>query len=490
METNLRPRGLDPFDALQASLVERLGDGGLSELENGTIVVVPSISFPSVELRKITAIPHYEERMLVALLLLKKPGLRVVFASCLPVDQEIIDYYLSFIDPELRPRERLRLVTAHDPEPRALGAKLLERPDLLAALRTAIGDTADAYILPFNVTEIERDLAVALGVAVWGPHPAAAWLGSKSGARRVARRAGVAVFEGSEDLRSAGEIEEAIQLIRAARPGAEAVVIKLNHGFSGQGNAIIDLRELRSPVDASPTTFCGAGESWASFGPKIAAEGAIVEELSRVGGATSPSVQMRVAPGGDFEVVSTHDQILGGPDDQVYLGCRFPARAEYRAEIQRAARAVTGVLASEGVFGSFGMDFVVVPGRGIFLSEINLRAGGTTHPYLMARLATEGAYDSASGELLVRGQPRVYLATDNLKSDAYKRLTPARALRSLGAAGLAYDHTARTGATLHLLGALRGHGKLGVVCIAGTHDVAARQHEGVIMALDEAASKA
>jgi hypothetical protein len=490
VETNLRPRGLDPFDALQASLVERLGDGGLSELEDGTIVVVPSISFPSVELRKITAIPHYEERMLVALLLLKKPGLRVVFASCLPVDQEIIDYYLSFIDPELRPWERLRLVTAHDPQPRALAAKLLERPDLLAALRTAIGDTADAYILPFNVTEIERDLAVALGVAVWGPHPAAAWLGSKSGARRVARRAGVAIFEGSEDLRSAREIEEAIQLIRAARPGAEAVVIKLNNGFSGQGNAIIDLRELRSPVEASPTIFCGAGESWASFGPKVAAEGAIVEELARTAGATSPSVQMRIAPGGDFEVVSTHDQILGGPDDQVYLGCRFPARAEYRTEIQSAARAVTGVLASEGVFGSFGMDFVVVPGRGIFLSEINLRAGGTTHPYLMARLATEGTYHSASGELLVRGQPRVYLATDNLKSDAYKRLTPARALRSLRAAGMAYDHTTRTGATLHLLGALRGHGKLGVVCIAGTHDDAARQHEGVITALDEAASKA
>jgi hypothetical protein len=489
VETNLRPPGLDPFDALQASLVERLGNRGLSELEDGTIVVIPSISFPSAELRKITAISHYEERMLVALLLLKKPGLRVVFASCLPVDQEVIDYYLSFIDPKLRPWERLRLVSAHDPEPRALAAKLLERPDLLEALRTATGDTSRAYILPFNVTDLERDLALALGVAIWGPHPGDAWLGSKSGARKVARRAGVPVFEGAEDLRSPGDVEEAIHLIRAARPAAEAVVIKLNNGFSGQGNAIIDLRELRSPVDASPTTFCGAGESWASFGPKIAAEGAIVEELVRGAGATSPSVQMRIAPGGDFEVVSTHDQILGGPDDQVYLGCRFPAGAEYRAEIQSAARAVTGVLASGGVFGSFGMDFVVVSGRGIFLSEINLRAGGTTHPYLMARLATEGTYDSASGELLVRGQPRVYLATDNLKSDAYRRLSPSRAVHALQASGLAYDHATRTGATFHLLGALRAYGKLGVVCIGRAHDDAARQHEGVIAALDEAAAK-
>ena len=56
VETNLRPPGLDPFDALQASFVERLGNRGLSELEDGTIVVIPSISFPSAELRKITAI--------------------------------------------------------------------------------------------------------------------------------------------------------------------------------------------------------------------------------------------------------------------------------------------------------------------------------------------------------------------------------------------------------------------------------------------------
>jgi hypothetical protein len=34
------------------------------------------------------------------------------------------------------------------------------------------------------------------------------------------------------------------------------------------------------------------------------------------------------------------------------------------------------------------------------------------------------------------------------------------------AAGLAYDPATRTGATLHLLGAVPGFGKLGVTCIA------------------------
>jgi hypothetical protein len=481
------PRGVDPFDALQAALVARLAEEGLAALETGTIVVIPSITFPGIELRKITAIEHYEERMLVALLMLKNPSLRIVYTSCLHVDPAIVDYYLGFIDPRLRPRERLTLVAADDPEPRALSAKLLERPDLIAALHSAIGDPSHAYILPFNVTDLEREVALELDVAIWGPRPTDAWLGSKSGARQVARQAGVAVFEGSENLRSLEEISAAIALLRRARPEAEAVVIKLNNGFSGQGNAIIDLADLRGPLEASPTTFCGAGESWPSFADKIAAEGAIVEELARAPDATSPSVQMRIAPGGQYEVVSTHDQLLGGPDDQVYLGCRFPARATYRREIQSAALAVTEVLASGGVFGSFGIDFVVVPGRGIFLSEINLRAGGTTHPYLMARLATEGTYDTDSGELWCQGRSKVYLATDNLKSEAYRALSPARAVEALEKAGLAYSHTVRKGATLHLLGALPGYGKLGVVCIADSHDEAAAHHDAVVRTLDAAA---
>jgi hypothetical protein len=44
--------------------------------------------------------------------------------------------------------------------------------------------------------------------------------------------------------------------------------------------------------------------------------------------------------------------------------------------------------------------------------------------------------------------------------------------------GLAYDHPSRTGVTLHLLGALREHGKMGATCIADDADAAdALYHE-------------
>src|SRR5204863_191842 len=61
----------------------------------------------------------------------------------------------------------------------------------------------------------------------------------------------------------------------------------------------------------------------------------IVEE--RIDGAEvrSPSVQLRVVPDGTVELLSTHDQLLGGPSGQSYLGCRFPADHSYARRTRR-----------------------------------------------------------------------------------------------------------------------------------------------------------
>jgi hypothetical protein len=447
----------------------------VTALDQGTIVVIPSTTFPAVELRKITGIEHYEERMLFTLLWLHRPGLRLVFVTAVPVDGAVVDYFLRHLpDPE-DARSRLELVSVDDPEPRALSEKLLARPDALERIRVLAGDPSAACVLPFNVTPLERDVSDALGLPVFGPSPEQFALGSKSGSRRVARRAGVRIVVGAESLGSIAAVERAVADLRAARPEAQAVVVKLDNGFSGQGNAIVDVADLASPLDRSRTTFCAEDESWPSFTEKVAAEGAIVEELVRHPDMSSPSVQLCVAPGGAVEVQSTHDQVLGGPDRQVYLGCRFPARAEYRDAITSAARRVAEVLAGEGVIGSFGIDFVVVPGshgHDVHLSEINLRLGGTTHPFWMARLVTGGTYDEDAGELLVHGRPRCYVATDNLKSAALVGRPPDGVIGAIDEAGLAFDPARGTGVTLHLLGALRRYGKMGAVCIGRSPDEA------------------
>lgn len=467
---------VETWEDRQAAFVERLGRRSPADLETGTVVVLPSLSFAETELAKITGVLHYEERLLFMLLFLRRPDLRLVYVTSLPVDPAIVDYYLRFVpDPE-DARSRLQFVTVGDAAIQPLSDKLLRHPEALDAVREAAGDPVDAYLLPFNVTAAERALSEALGLPLYGSPPHLFWHGSKTGSRRTARDAGVSVLEGVEDLWGLEDIGHAIEWIRARSPHADAVVIKLNNGFSGQGNAVVELAGLTSPLPSADTMFVAPGETWPAFEAKIRAEGAIVEELVRDEPMVSPSVQLRITPGGEVEVVSTHDQVLGGPEGQVYIGCRFPADGDYRLVIQENARRVAHVLASRGVIGTFGIDFLVAHGHGgnaVYLSEINLRMGGTTHPYWMARLASGGRYDTGTGELVAEdGRPRCYVATDNLKDESLIGRTPASVIEAVDRAGLGFDPASRAGVTLHLLGALPGYGKMGAVCIAETLDEA------------------
>jgi hypothetical protein len=453
----------------------------LSNLERGTIVVLPSATFPESELRKIVGIQHYEERLLCTTLLLRDPELRIVYITSLPIDEAIIEYYLRFLPDPSSARARLHLVTVGEDSQRALSEKVLDAPRVVDEVRTLVAGAEQAYILPFNVTAFEGRFSELVGVPLFGAAPEQAVLGSKTGSRRAARKAGVAVLDGEEDVRSVADLDAAIQGLRARRPGAEAAVVKLNDGFSGQGNAIVELDGFSS-LEASAVTFCADEESWPSYSAKVASGGAVVEELVRGDGVVSPSVQLRITPGGIVEVLSNHDQILGGLEGQVYLGCRFPARSAYRLDIQERARRVGAVLAADGVIGPFGIDFVLVPSGtdyDINLSEINLRMGGTTHPFWMARLVTGGSYDPSTGDLVAGGRAKSYVASDNVKGEALVGRTPADVVADVDRSGLAFDPARGTGATVHLLGALRRYGKMGVTCIADSPDEAGALYEEV-----------
>ena len=476
------------FEQRQRLLVDMLGSGSASDMRSGTLVVVPSITFPETELRKIVGIQFYEERLLFLLLLLRHPGLRVVFVTSVRVEEPIVDYYLRFVPSGVRPGERLWLLALWDPYPRALSAKVLEDDGALARLRRLA--EGESCLLTFNVTPLEKRLADAIDAPLYGCPPDLVGLGSKSGSRRVARDAGVAVLPGAEDLHSLHEVEKALNELRLRSPAPAAAVVKLNDGFSGQGNAVVDLG-ADVPLEERATVFCAEEESWPSFAAKLAEQGGVVEELLRVPGMVSPSVQMRIAPDATFEVVSTHDQILGGPDDQVYLGCRFPADPRYRGAIRDAGRRVARVLAERGVIGSFGIDFVIAPGDPPepILTEINLRMGGTTHPFLMAEFVTGGSYDEDSGELVAGGRAKHYVATDNLKSEAYTGLLPEDLIRAVDDAGLGFDASTNTGVLLHLLGALRKHGKVGMTCVGDSGAEADALYEHATKVLDELAAR-
>jgi hypothetical protein len=211
-----------------------------------------------------------------------------------------------------------------------------------------------------------------------------------------------------------------------------------------------------------------------SYFDKMAKMGGIVEEFIEAEQKHSPSAQLRIGPRGDVLLISTHDQILGGPSGQVFLGCRFPARDEYRMAIQEASLRIGQVLSAHGVVSRFGVDFLAhrdsadAPWKTTAL-EINLRMGGTTHPYLALQFLTGGSLDPASGLFLSpSGQAKYYKATDNLYSPRYRGLLPEDLVDLLTVNKLHYSHGSESGVLFHLIGALSEFGKLGLTAIANS----------------------
>jgi hypothetical protein len=216
--------------------------------------------------------------------------------------------------------------------------------------------------------------------------------------------------------------------------------------------------------------------------------GGIVEEFISGAVKQSPSAQFRITPTGAIEAVSTHDQVLGGANGQIFLGCRFPADDAYRLDIQAEGEKAARALVKKGVLGRFGIDFISVKEgdrwRHVAI-EINLRKGGTTHPFLMLQFLTDGHYDSASGQFFTpSGQPRCYYASDNLESERYKGLTPYDLVDIAVINGLHFHAATGEGVAFHLIGALSEFGKLGVVCIGETQARADDLHRRTVEVLD------
>jgi PGM1 C-terminal domain len=469
-----------------------------------TVLIVPSLSLDQEVMAKISGVHHYEERMLCLLLLLRMPRTRVIYVTSTPVSDTIINYYLHLLPgvPEVHARRRLTLISCNDASPIALTRKILERPRLIERIREAIPEPASAHMTCFTVTELERRLALKLGLPIYGCDPSLLYWGSKSGSRKIFREAGVDLPFGFEDLTHAADVAHALVELKAVRPALRKAVVKLNEGFSGEGNAIFDLSQAPTGAAFMPwvherlpkLAFEARGMTWELYQSKLAAMGGIVEEFIPGEIKQSPSAQFRITPVGAIEAVSTHDQVLGGSNGQIFLGCRFPADKAYRLDIQAQGQMAARALARKGVLGRFGIDFISVKEGDAWRHvaiEINLRKGGTTHPFQMLQFLTDGRYDVETGEFLTpSGQPRCYYASDNLESERYRGLTPYDLVDIAVMNGLHFHATIGEGVAFHLIGALSEFGKLGVVCIGATQARADDLNRRTIEVLDREAGAA
>jgi hypothetical protein len=461
--------------------------------EERTIVSIPSINLDqSILDAHVAGLPAYEERSFYLLFALRRPRTHLVMCTSLPVLEEVIEHHLSLMPEAPDARERLHFVSPDDPSPRPLAEKLIERPDLVEEIRSL--SVHDPVVVPFNVGDPEHRLGLALDIPIYGIDGRFDRYGTKSGGRQLFGQEGVPHPAGFEDLRSRAALGRAVMTLRRANPGLGAVVAKHDDGVFGAGNATIALRDL--PDSGSPAEQAAIDVRLRSLPGSwiegLRERGGIVEEMVVGEEIRSPSVQLRILPGGRPNVVSTHDQVLGGALAQQFIACRFPADERYAARIVEEALKVGRRLAAEGAVGRFGVDFVVVRRDDgewdAWAVEINLREGGTSHPYGTLWLLTDGSMDEDKRAFrLPGGEERCYFASDNVEDERYRSLRLLDVLRAAQDAGLVYDPGRSTGLVLHMLRSLEVEGRIAAVAIGRDPDEAHTFYVRLVELLDSLA---
>src|SRR6266516_3803456 len=508
------------FDRLQKKLVPLWKSIERFNQDPQTIVVVPSMSIDAIGSG--TLMQAYAERFLFLLLLLRQPRARLIYVTSQMILPNIIDYYLDLL-PGVIPshaRPRLFLIAPLDGSARPLSDKLLDRPRLIERIRSLIRDPARAHLVPFNTTSREKELALRLGIPMYGADPKFFPLGTKSGCRKIFMEENLPHPLGHENLGSKEDLIKAIAQMRAQKPSIKQVMVKLNEGVSGEGNAVIDLTGLppvtgigdaghkdvsTRPGSAIPATTSKEsamledrlramqleleGVTYESYMNNLQERKGVVEERIMGEEFRSPSVQLRITPLGAVELLSTHDQLLGGPSGQSYLGCMFPADTGYAALITREAAKVGRRLAKEGVIGRFALDFVVVRSNGTwepYAIEINLRKGGTTHPFLTLQFLTDGTYDPETGIFTApNGQRKFFVASDHVESPMYRTLTPDDLFDIVVRHNLHFDQTRQTGVVFHMMSALGELGRTALTAVGNSHADAKALYGRAVAVLDE-----
>ena len=238
------------FHQLQADLKDRWHSIDDFDRSPRQILVVPSLSLDQAELSKVKGVHHYEERLLFALIRLRNPETRLIYVTSQPLHPSIVDYYLELLPgiPSSHARDRLDLFATYDSSLRPLTEKILARPRLMKRIKAKI-KSDEAYMTCYNSTELEKELALALDLPLLAVDPELLYWGTKGGSRQIFTECGIPLPDGSELAHSTAELSEVTAALWERQPTLKRIVIKLNEGFSGEGNALLSLASL---ADVAP----------------------------------------------------------------------------------------------------------------------------------------------------------------------------------------------------------------------------------------------
>lgn len=486
------------FEALQRGLPRILE-------RDHDIVLMPSISLDGVE--DIVGLGHYEERSLVELAHLRNPKARVHLVTSAPIKESTIRLMAEQLGLDDEALSRLYTYSPTKPgSTRWLSTTALVNPDLIASLRKNLRQRR-TYMSVFAMSQSEKQLALELGIPVRGPDPdLQIYWGGKSGSRVAYQMAGIDLPEGAEHLYSKKQLLQAMAELWERNPKLSRIVLKLDQGSSGQGNALLDLRPLVGELGEAPTlsqrrrllarqlkTIEPANENWSAdrFLKEFSSGGAIEAFIDNA--ASSPSVQVEIMANGEVRVLSTHEQLLAGPGGQVYQGCVFPGACDYRPELQEAGRKVGEVLRDQGVIGRFAIDFMSRQEKGVwkhYAVDLNMRKGGTTHPYQWTQAVTGAEFDLPSGTFrMPDGTERVYIGTDNFKRIGLKGKSSEDLLRILDQVKTTLPDGSKLGSFFHLVGTMPEYGKVGFTTVGRTQEEAQALYNRTVKVLEELAAR-
>jgi hypothetical protein len=418
-----------------------------------------------------------------------EPDLALIMLQAPQVGRGVLDFLFTLLPERARDaRSRHALVEIDDARDMHLSEKVLARASLLARLRATLelarkhGHRVEG-VSCYSSSLRMGELADRLGVELIDVEPTLLTWGAKSGSRQIFHQSGVRHPSGS--YKADKTIDGLVATLNnlTMQFGRRCWIVKADYGFgSGHGNAIADMTGLTALLTASSLARilrpCAERVTPADYMEQVVSVGAIAEQF--VLGGPYDTVRYPSAlgylrrdqkKGVHAMLLGVHDQVLGDAGD--YVGCRYPADPAYRAFVAHAARKVMDRLATLGVTGHVGVDFIAVispistiPAE-IWATEINLRQTGTTHPHMIVRAILPGDWNSSDALTGEPGGVVCYKATDSIISSRYIGISSQALITRLRhSSDLAFDPQARRGVIPHLWPALERCGKIGATFVA------------------------
>ena len=226
------------------------------EIESHDLLVIPSLSFSPTELATIPGVKHYEERVLYVLLALQNdPSTRLTIVTSAPIPEWILRYFYSLLQGDNHTTvddysTQVEFLSLHDEsKSRCLTEKILSRPDILRRLQSPVENRPRRTLMVYRGTRFEAQLSQILQLPYYAAKEEHYIYGTKHGSRSLFRDVGVPCADGTYDAAfSATDLSRGIWSVLERHNCATKGVVKLADGFSGMGNAIIDLTNIQEQL--------------------------------------------------------------------------------------------------------------------------------------------------------------------------------------------------------------------------------------------------